>query len=252
MPALSGIYERHFHQQLPTYCYLIVNANKLTVSGILFDLDGTLVNSAPDIGNAANNALEILGIERASKKQIESWIGNGIPKLVKRALTKDFNGEPDPALFAKALPIFMQNYERDVCVDSYLYEGVADTLKTLYEQGHTLGCVTNKAASCTLPLLAQLEVDQYFTSIVSGDTCQHKKPHPEPILFGLEEMQLSPAQCALVGDSAHDLHAAAAAGLPAIAVNYGYSQGVDLSTESPFALVDHFADIVKYFEYVAA
>lgn len=226
-----------------------MNPEKLCLSGILFDLDGTLVDSAPDIGNAANLSLEMLGIERASKSQIESWIGNGIPKLVKRALTKDFNGEPDPLLFDKALPIFMQNYEKNVCVDSYMYEGVADTLKSLHDQGYTLGCVTNKAASCTLPLLAQLEIDQYFTSIVSGDTCKHKKPHPEPILFALQEMGLSTVQCALVGDSAHDIHAAKAAGIPAVAVNYGYSQGVDLNTESPYAIVEGFADILQYFEY---
>jgi len=229
-----------------------VNPEKLRVSGILFDLDGTLVDSAPDIGNAANLSLEMLGIERASKPQIESWIGNGIPKLVKRALTKDFNGEPDAALFDKALPIFMQNYEQNVCVDSYMYDGVADTLKTLHDQGYILGCVTNKAASCTLPLLAQLEIDQYFTSIVSGDTCEHKKPHPEPILFGLEEMELSASQCVLVGDSAHDIHAAKAAGIPALAVNYGYSQGVDLRTESPYAMVESFADIMQYFEHAQA
>ena len=225
-----------------------MNPEKLRVSGILFDLDGTLVDSAPDIGNAANLSLEMLGIERASKQQIESWIGNGIPKLVKRALTKDFDGEPDPEVFNKALPIFMQNYERNVCIDSYMYEGVADTLKALHDQGYILGCVTNKATSCTLPLLAQLEIDQYFTSIVSGDTCEHKKPHPEPILFGLEEMGLTTSQCALVGDSAHDIHAAKAAGIPAIAVNYGYSQGVDLRTESPYAIVESFADILQYFE----
>jgi len=224
-----------------------LTGNTLNLQGILFDLDGTLVNSAPDIGNAANSMLNTLGMEPAAPEQIKAWIGNGIPKLVKRALTKDFDGEPDTQLFEQALPVFLQHYERDVCVDSYMYEGVAETLKTLYERGFTLACVTNKSASCTLPLLNQLEIDQYFTSIVSGDTCEHKKPHPEPILFAISEMDLSTEQSALVGDSAHDLHAAAAAGLPAIAVSYGYNQGVDLSTESPFALVDHFADIVAYF-----
>lgn len=219
----------------------------LAVSGILFDLDGTLVNSAPDIGNAANSMLGTLGEPLATPAQIKSWIGNGIPKLVKRALTKDFDGEPEPAIFKQALPVFMQHYEQDVCVDSYLYEGVLETLKTLSDKGFTLGCVTNKAASCTLPLLNQLEVDQYFTSIVSGDTCEHKKPHPEPINFGIQEMGLQNKDCALVGDSAHDLHAAQAAGIPAIAVSYGYNQGVDLSTEGPHAVVEQFADILAYF-----
>lgn len=220
----------------------------LAVRGILFDLDGTLVDSAPDIANAANNMLKTLGEEQAAPEQIRTWIGNGLPKLAKRALTKDFDGEPDAALFDKAMPILMQHYERDVCVDSYMYEGVVETLQTLHEQGYILGCVTNKAASCTLPLLNQLQIDQYFTTIVSGDTCENKKPHPEPILFGITEMGLTPESCALVGDSAHDIHAAQAANIPAIAVNYGYNQGVDLSTQNPNALVENFADILPLFQ----
>ncbi len=220
----------------------------LTVRGILFDLDGTLVDSAPDIANAANNMLRTLGKEPAAPEQIRTWIGNGLPKLAKRALTKEFDGEPDAALFEKAMPILMRHYERDVCVDSYMYEGVPETLKALHEQGFILGCVTNKAASCTLPLLNQLKIDHYFTSIVSGDTCTNKKPHPEPILFGIKEMGLEPEDCALVGDSAHDIHAAQAANIPAIAVNYGYNQGVDLSTQNPYALVENFADITLLFD----
>lgn len=224
----------------------------LKLSSVLFDLDGTLVDSAPDIGNAANNMLETMGEARARPEQIKAWIGNGIPKLVKRALSKDFDKEPDSQLFEQALPIFMQHYERDVCVDSYLYAGVKNTLNTLYAQGFTLGCVTNKAASCTLPLLNQLGIDKYFTSIVSGDTCEHKKPHPEPIHFALAEMDATADSCALIGDSAHDIHAAQAANVPAIAVTYGYNQGVDLSTQSPYAVVEHFSDILPYLDYQAA
>ena len=216
----------------------------LAVSGILFDLDGTLVDSAPDIANAANDMLKTMGENAAEPEQIRGWIGNGIPKLVKRALTKDFDGEPDAEIFGQALQIFMQHYEQHVCVDSYMYQGVPETLKVLHEQGFILGCVTNKTASCTLPLLNQLQIDQYFTSIVSGDTCSNRKPHPEPILFGAQEMQLTPDTCALVGDSAHDIHAAYAANIPVIAVSYGYNQGVDLSTQNPYAIVEHFADIL--------
>ena len=217
----------------------------LAVSGILFDLDGTLVDSAPDIANAANNMLKTLGEKSAEPEQIRGWIGNGIPKLVKRALTKDIDGEPGAGLFEQALPIFMRHYEQDVCVDSYMYEGVPETLKKLHEQGFILGCVTNKTASCTLPLLNQLQIDQYFTSIVSGDTCSNKKPHPESILFGVQEMELGPDTCALVGDSAHDIHAAYAANIPVIAVSYGYNQGVDLSTLDPYAIVEHFSEILS-------
>lgn len=188
--------------------------------------------------------LATLGLPPAAPEQIQTWIGNGLPKLVKRALTGEFDGEPDPALFERALPVLMQHYQRDVCVDSYMYPGVPETLETLYQQGFILGCVTNKAASCTLPLLNQLGIDRYFTSIVSGDTCARKKPDPEPILFGIGEMGLKPSQCALIGDSAHDIHAANAAGLPVIAVNYGYNQGVDLSTQNAYALVESFADIL--------
>ncbi len=224
-----------------------MNTTPLAVNGILFDLDGTLVESAPDIANAANFMLETLGRETVATELIQSWIGNGTPKLVKRALTGDFDGEPDSTLFEKAYPLFMGHYEQNFCVDSYMYEGVPETLKDLFDQGFTLGCVTNKPASCTLPLLNQLQIDQYFTSIVSGDTCTHKKPHPEPVLFGIEEMGVTPQTCAMVGDSAHDIHAAQAANIPAIAVNYGYNQGVDLSTQNPHAIVERFADVLPLF-----
>jgi len=221
-----------------------MNIPPLAVNAILFDLDGTLVESAPDIANAANSMLESMGRNTVATEKIQGWIGNGTPKLVKRALTGEFNGEPDSDLFEHAYPIFIERYEQNFCVDSYMYEGVPETLKELHERGFTLGCVTNKPASCTLPLLSQLQIDQYFTSIVSGDTCTHKKPHPEPVLFGIEEMESSPQNCAMVGDSAHDIHAAQAADIPIIAVAYGYNQGVDLSTQSPYAVVDNFADIL--------
>lgn len=214
------------------------------VKGILFDLDGTLVDSAPDICNATNSMLVSLGFDAVEQERVAGWIGNGTPKLVKRALTGDFDGEPDAGLFAKAFPIFMADYERHVCVDTYMFEGVPETLKTLHQAGFILGVITNKPASCTLPLLQQLGLDEYFSSIVSGDTCKNKKPDPEPILFGLNEMGLNAADCILVGDSSHDLHAAENAGLPAIAVSYGYSQGVDLSTLSPAAMVTQFSQLL--------
>ena len=218
----------------------------LGVSSVLFDLDGTLIDSAPDLANAANRMLKTMGEPLLAPEQVRTWIGNGIPKLVKRALSNDFNGEPDAALFEQALPIFMRHYEQNVCIESYLYPGVSETLEKLYQTGLVLGCVTNKSASCTLPLLNILKIDHYFTSIVSGDTCTHKKPHPEPILFAIAEMEQPVEQSVLVGDSAHDIHAAHAAGLPAIAVGYGYNQGVDLSTQAPYVLVDQFADILDF------
>ncbi len=221
---------------------------RLAVKGILFDLDGTLVDSAPDIGNAANATLVALGFEAVSKERVAGWIGNGIPKLVKRALTGDFDGEPDAELFDRALPIFMDYYQHHVCVDSRMYDGVAETLTHLSEAGFILGCVTNKAGSCTLPLLDQLGISHYFASIIAGDSCSKKKPDPEPLLCALEEMSIKPAEALLVGDSAHDIHAAQAAAMPVIAVSYGYNQGTDLGTLNPLAEVDQFADIQKWFE----
>lgn len=222
------------------------NLARLQVSGVLFDLDGTLVNSAPDIGNAANKMLQTMGEPLATKQQIRSWIGNGIPKLVKRALTKSVDAEPDASLFEYALPIFMMHYERDVCVDSTLYPGVLNTLKDLSANGYVLGCVTNKQASCTEPLLDQIGIASYFSAVVSGDTCKNRKPHPEPIHYLIKKMGLTEKDCLLVGDSAHDIGAAKAAGIPAIAVTYGYHQGIDLSTLSAQAVVDNFGDIVQY------
>lgn len=215
----------------------------IPADAILIDLDGTLIDTAPDLAGATNRMLAQFGKAAVSEAKVRQWIGNGIPRLVKRALTGEMAGEPEAPLFAEGCRQFMAFYAEDLCLKSRPYPGVVETLRWLQEQNFTLGCVTNKAADFTLPLLEQLGLRDCFASVVSGDTTPNKKPSPEPLLHAAAEMGVLPPTCVLVGDSASDIKAAHAARMPVICVTYGYNQGVDLAALEPTFVVDTFEQI---------
>ena len=217
-----------------------------TIRAVLFDLDGTLVDSAPDILNAANHTLNQLHLPSATPSQVAHWVGNGLETFIKRALTGDFNGEPDSVLLKEALASFIKFYESNVCVSSRLYRNVAATLAWLSSTGLAMAIVTNKASGCTQPLLSQLGIKHYFSSIVCGDSCEQKKPHPAQIELALQQLGLSAGHAIMVGDSAHDINAANAVNIPVIAVNYGYAQGADLSAMNTLAVVDDISLIKEF------
>ncbi|RMH21141.1 MAG: HAD family hydrolase, partial [Gammaproteobacteria bacterium] len=137
---------------------------------VLIDLDGTLVDTVPDLALATDKMMQDLGRKPYGEEKIRQWIGNGAPRLVKRALTNTMNGEPDEALYARAYPIFEHYYSKHVCDRSVLYPGVLEGLNGLEKKGFRLGCVTNKPEQYTLPLLQKLEIKHYFEIILSGDS----------------------------------------------------------------------------------
>ena len=215
------------------------------IQGIVFDLDGTLVDSIPDIAHAANLTLQTLGLAEADFQALKTWVGNGSRTLMKRALTKDFNGEPDGELLERALPIFFDHYADHVFVHSELYQGVQSTLESLDGQGFKLACVTNKPLRHTQALLAQSGLARWFGSVVAGDSTPHVKPHPEPLFEGCRALGLDPEHCLMVGDSMNDIKAAQAAAMPVVALSYGYNQGVDLNSGHPDALIDNFSELLN-------
>ncbi|MFT5259660.1 MAG: phosphoglycolate phosphatase [Saprospiraceae bacterium] len=217
-----------------------------SVRGVLFDLDGTLVNSAPDIANAAQHMLSQLDLPPVHPKAIEKWVGNGLPQFIKRVLTGEMEDEPDPSLFQRATPIFLDFYQENVCVDSHLYSGATELLQALTNADLKLAIVTNKANNCTIELLKQIGIHDYFSSIICGDTCENKKPHPQPIQLALQQLDLVPEETLMVGDSAHDVNAANAAGIPALVVDYGYAQGVNLSTLNTLAVISELNEISNF------
>ncbi len=210
---------------------------------ILIDLDGTLVDSVPDLAWAVDRTMAHLGRPVHGADKVRNWVGNGVERLVKRALTEDLHAEPEAVLFAQALPVFMDYYHQANGKYSRLFPGVEAGLAALAEQGFRLACVTNKAEAFTLPLLEALGVLPRFELVVSGDTTAHKKPHPQPLLHAARHFGIAPAQGLMVGDSMHDVEAARNAGFQVVAVSYGYNHGEDIRAAEPDAVVDSLEQI---------
>jgi phosphoglycolate phosphatase len=210
---------------------------------ILLDVDGTLVDSVPDLAFCVDAMMERLGRPPHGDAAVRDWVGNGVERLVRRALIGQLDGEPDEADFERALPIFLELYRENTSGRSFLYPGIREGLGYLQGAGYPLGCVTNKVAQFTEPLLRDLGVRDYFDIVVSGDTLPRKKPDPLPLLHAAEHFGVSPRDALMVGDSVSDVKAARAAGFGIICVSYGYNHGVDIRTAEPDAVIDSLIEI---------
>ncbi len=217
---------------------------------ILFDLDGTLVDSAPDLALALNHMLTHLERETFSHDIIRSWVGNGAQTLVKRALSGNslIDQEIDQELFEEALDIFLDFYAQNLCVDTVTYPNVVPTLKSLKEKGYRLVLVTNKPYSFIEPLLEGLGMNGLFEFCLGGDSLCRKKPDPLPLLHVCERLEIAAAQCVMVGDSKNDILAANAADMQSIGVSYGYNYGEHITVYGPDRVVDDFPEILELLE----
>lgn len=191
---------------------------------IAFDLDGTLVDSAPDLAYCIDTLLQEMGRPAVGLERVRSWVGNGVSMLIKRALTLENWPSEEPEGYTEALPRFMALYTENLCVRSRLFPGVMEGLLALKAEGFKLACVTNKRIEFTHPLLKMLGVAQLLDFIGCGDQFGHLKPHPEPLLKTAEHFGLKPGLCLMVGDSENDVAAARAAGYAIVCVSYGYRQ----------------------------
>jgi len=215
---------------------------------ILFDLDGTLIDSAPDLAVAVNHMLEALNRETFSQDIIRYWVGNGAQVLVKRALSgqSEIDANLDSVLFEKALDIFLTFYAQNLAVTTEPYPNVPATLKSLKEAGYRLAIVTNKPFDFVAPILKGLNLDGLFELHLGGDSLPQKKPDPAPLLHVCEQLNVTVEQCVMVGDSKNDILAANAAKMQSIGVTYGYNYGEDIGSYNPDVVVDDFADILKF------
>ncbi len=205
---------------------------------ILFDLDGTLVDSVPDLALCVDRTLQDLDMPKRGEAAVRDWVGNGVEQLMRRALSGEMEGEPESKLFEKAYPLFLDYYSRFNGTHSRLYPGVQSGLEQLHQSGYTLGCVTNKADAFTQPLLKRLGIHPLFSLIISGDTLARKKPDPMPLLHACQHFRILPPQGLMVGDSINDVRAARAAGFPVVCVPYGYNHGQDIREAAPDAVID--------------
>ncbi|HHH37591.1 MAG TPA: phosphoglycolate phosphatase, partial [Epsilonproteobacteria bacterium] len=187
---------------------------------ILFDLDGTLIDSVPDLAAAVNGMLKRLGREGFSEDVIRYWVGNGAQMLVKRALSgsREADETLESAHFTQALEIFLEIYGEHLAESTVAYEGVYDTLKQLQEAGYRSAIVTNKPYHFVEPLLKYLELEAFFEFWLGGDSLERKKPDPLPIQAACARLGLPADRCVMVGDSSNDILAAKAAGMQSIGV----------------------------------
>lgn len=218
---------------------------------ILIDLDGTLVDSVPDLAFCVDAMMERLGRPPHGEAKVRNWVGNGVERLVRRALLGQLEGEPDEADFQRAYPVFLELYRDNTSRRSQLFPGVRDGLDWLQAAGYRLGCVTNKAAQFTEPLLRDLGVRDFFEIVISGDTLPRSKPDPLPLLHAAAHFGAEPAAALMIGDSISDVKAARAAGFTIFCMSYGYNHGQDIRDYHPDAVLDSLTEIQGLLEGVA-
>jgi phosphoglycolate phosphatase len=210
---------------------------------ILIDVDGTMVDSVPDLCYCIDRMQEQLNNPIRGEEKVRKWVGNGVEKLVQRALWNELEPKNEHPKFKQAMDIFNNLYKDNVSKRSVLYPGVKNALCYLTDKGYKLACVTNKASRFTVPLLKNLQVDEFFSKILCGDELKNKKPHPEPLLYLAKKLKCSPQKSLLIGDSQSDVKAARAANFSIYCVSYGYNHGEDINTYNPDLIFDSFADM---------
>jgi len=210
---------------------------------IMIDVDGTLVDSVPDLAFCVDEMMQQIDRPARGEVKVRDWVGNGVERLVRRALSGTLDGEPSDEEFEKAYPVFLELYAENTSKRSHLYDGVREGLDYLLSQNLKLGCVTNKAAQFTEPLLEDLGIAGDFKIIISGDTLPAKKPDPMPLLYGAEYFGVKAENAMMIGDSVSDVKASRAAGFQIICMSYGYNHGEDIRNYDPDAVIDSMTEL---------
>ena len=210
------------------------------IRSVTIDLDGTLVDTVPDLAAAANGMMRELGRPEYAIGTIASFIGRGIPKLVERCLP-----DLDAGAVAQAQAVFRRHYADENGRRSTLFPGVLDGLLAFRTAGLPMAVITNKAAAFTGPLLVAMQLAPWFEFAVSGDSLPEKKPHPMPLLHACQRLGTVPAENLHIGDSRHDAAAARAAGCPVFLVPYGYNEGEDVQGIDCDAIVVSLAEAAR-------
>lgn len=211
---------------------------------VMFDLDGTLVDSVPDLAAAVDKTLLALGRPVAGLQRVRDWVGNGARVLVRRALAGSLeHAEVDEAQAEQALQLFMQHYAESHAL-TQVYPGVRETLDWLREQQVELAIVTNKPERFVAPLLDEKGLGGYFRWIIGGDTLPQQKPDPAALLHVMQLARVDVAQALFVGDSRNDVLAAKAAGVACVALSYGYNHGRPIAEENPAQVLDNLTGLL--------
>lgn len=217
------------------------------ISTILFDLDGTLVDSVPDLSAAVNATLREIGRAEYPDQQIRHWVGNGSKMLLARALAGKFDVEIDENQLKEVLPLFFQHYGENLCTAGKVYDGVLLALKKLQTMDIKMACVTNKPIEFVKPVLEAYGLDQFMPIVVGGGSVSQLKPSAEPLFFACEQLSIDEKNRSqtvlMVGDSSSDIKAAKAADMQSIAVDYGYTQGMNLLELGARAMISNMQEL---------
>ncbi len=207
---------------------------------VLFDLDGTFADTAPDLAAALNRLRDDLGLAPVRVEQLRSYTSQGVRGMLKAGL----DVHPGDACYGEFYQRFLHYYSQDICVATTVFPGIDEVLSTLEERGAPWGIVTNKAQRFTLPLLDRLGYAKRAACVVSGDSAPRAKPAPQPMRLACTLIAREPARCLYVGDDQRDIAAGRTAGMVTVAVRYGYlGDGVPIEAWGADHLVDRAADI---------
>ena len=210
---------------------------------ILFDLDGTLVDSAFDLYRAMNMSLNVLALPCVTEQQVRTWIGKGTALFCQSTL-QYLTGQVDAKQHKLLLDTFLSLYNADPCVDTQPFDGVLAFLEWGKKNHKTMICVTNKPELPARKILDVLKMDHYFADVVGGDRFEVRKPDPKPLLHCVETFNSSVEHTLMIGDSSNDVEAARRAGIDCIVVSYGYNHGEDIQLCQPQQVVDDLTELL--------
>nr|WP_024966535.1 phosphoglycolate phosphatase [Pantoea sp. IMH] len=219
-------------------------AHFTNIRALAFDLDGTLIDSAPGLTSAVDATLTALGFPAAGVERVSTWIGNGADILIARALTWAAGREPDEGMLADARVMLDAHYATTIKSGSKLFPQVKEGLAAIAATGLPMAIVTNKPTPFVAPLLASLGIAEFFSLIIGGDDVVAKKPHPAPLFLVLGKFGLLPSELVFVGDSRNDILAAQAAGCPSVGMSFGYNYGEPIASSNPTVVLDNFNDLL--------
>ncbi|MBY8095655.1 phosphoglycolate phosphatase [Vibrio fluvialis] len=213
---------------------------------IAFDLDGTLLDSVPDLAVAADQAVRAMGFPGVTELQVRDYVGNGADVLIARSLSQSLTIDPSLSdeVRSKARVLFDDFYEQTGHKLSHLYANVKETLAQLHRAGFTLALVTNKPSKFVPHVLTQHCIDGYFSDVIGGDTFPNKKPDPMALNWLLDKHQLSASEMLMVGDSKNDILAAKNAGCASFGLTYGYNHGEPIAVSEPDVVADNIAQLL--------
>lgn len=215
---------------------------------VMFDLDGTLVETAPEIMDAVNDALQRFSLPEVTQKQVDDWIGHGTLELLVKALAQITGFSPEAvrasALLNQIVPVYNMAYNARCGTRSHLYPQVRETLVALREQGTRLAVVTNKESRYTQVVLDIHQLSSLFDVVISGDTFASKKPNPVGVTSCLERFDVAPERALFVGDSSIDVATARAAGVTVWMLPYGYNMGEPIEASAPDRIIQDCAALL--------